>query len=365
MDKHPYSQLRAMLAITKASLTNIRSNPASILFSIVFPLIFVVVFGFLSGSEFKIDVGVEKNCDTTNVIYQAIATQSTIRLVTDQSERDMGINLTKGKLDGVLLIQKSAVVGEPYIVNLKTTKASLQGGAFLKFILNEIIDKQTLKTNPTPSIAVLKETEQEGRAYRNIDFILPGQLGFSLLSVGVFGTAFVFMGLRQTLVIKRFFATPIQKPYIILGEALSRMTFGMIAAIIIIGVGHFTFGFTLIEGWVTVLKLLVLSALGLLVFMGFGFVVSGIAKDESAVPPLSNIVTLPQFLLAGTFFSISAFPSWLQPISKALPLTYLNEAMRKIAFEGAGFGDVLPNIFILIGWGVVIYAVAVKTFRWQ
>jgi len=99
--------------------------------------------------------------------------------------------------------------------------------------------------------------------------------------------------------------------------------------------------------------------------MGFGFVVSGIAKNESSVPPIANIITLPQFLLSGTFFSINVFPSWLQPISRALPLTYLNDALRKVAFEGAGLFDVTHQIFIMLIWGVVIYAVAVKLFKWE
>ena len=62
--------------------------------------------------------------------------------------------------------------------------------------------------------------------------------------------------------------------------------------------------------------MLTLSAMGLIVFMGFGFVVSGIAKNESVIPPLANVITLPQFLLSGTFFPIDAFPKWLQAISK-------------------------------------------------
>lgn len=99
--------------------------------------------------------------------------------------------------------------------------------------------------------------------------------------------------------------------------------------------------------------------------MGFGFVVSGIAKSESTIPPISNIITLPQFLLAGTFFSTDAFPSWLQVISKVLPLTYLNDAMRKVAFEGAGLWDVKQQILVLVIWGIGIYAVAVKVFKWE
>jgi ABC-2 type transport system permease protein len=125
------------------------------------------------------------------------------------------------------------------------------------------------------------------------------------------------------------------------------------------------FGFTLIHGITTVLNMLVLSAIGLIIFMGFGFTVSGIAKNESSVPPLSNIITLPQFLLSGTFFSITAFPAWLQYISKVLPLTHLNDAMRKVAFEGAGLGDVTHQLLILFAWFIGIYAVAVKTFKWE
>jgi ABC-2 type transport system permease protein len=111
--------------------------------------------------------------------------------------------------------------------------------------------------------------------------------------------------------------------------------------------------------------MMVLSVIALSVFLGFGFVVSGIAKNESAVPSIANLITLPQFLLAGTFFPISNFPEWLQPVSRILPLTYLNEALRKISFEGASIFDVWYDILILLIWGVIVYAVAVKVFRWE
>ncbi len=216
-----------------------------------------------------------------------------------------------------------------------------------------------------PKLAEVNETTISGREYKYIDFILPGMLGFSLLSSGVFGTAFVFLSLRLTLVIKRFFATPVKRYSIVLGEAIARIVFALLGALFIIAIGHYVFGFTLIHGFTTVLNMLLLSAIGLIIFMGFGFTISGIAKNESTVPPLSNIITLPQFLLSGTFFSTSAFPTWLQSISRVLPLTHLNDAMRKVAFEGAGLGDVTHQLFILGLWFIGIYIVAVKTFKWE
>jgi ABC-2 type transport system permease protein len=110
---------------------------------------------------------------------------------------------------------------------------------------------------------------------------------------------------------------------------------------------------------------LFLSFLGLMVFMGFGFIVSGLSKSESSIPPFANLITLPQFLLSGTFFTIDNFPSWLQPICKVLPLTHLNDAMRSVAFEGAHLSDCGFQIGVLSLWGLFAYAVAIKVFRWE
>jgi ABC-2 type transport system permease protein len=284
----------------------------------------------------------------------------------EKSEKEMNQDLAKGRLDAVINIQKNPAGMPAYFVNVQYTEASKEKGNVLKSILNNVILPMNSKANPgPPPVAELKETTIKGREYKTIDFILPGQLGFALLSTGVFGTAFVFISLRLTLVIKRFFATPVSKASIVLGEAIARIVFALFTAIFIILVGHFAFGFTLIHGITTVLNMLVLSTIGLIVFLGFGLAVSGIAKNESTVPPIANIITLPQFLLSGTFFSISVFPTWLQPICRALPLTYLNDAMRKVAFEGASLWDVNHQILILLLWGVGIYALAVKVFKWE
>ena len=139
----------------------------------------------------------------------------------------------------------------------------------------------------------------------------------------------------------------------------------MITAVVIIGVGYLFFGFTLIHGAQTFLEMLVLSFVGLLLFMGFGFIISGLATSDSSIPPFANLITMPQFLLGGTFFSIEAFPKWLLPISKAMPLTHLNDAMRSVAFEGHNLWDVRNEIGILLLWTIAVYFVATKVFKWQ
>jgi len=360
----PYNHTKATLALAKASFRSILRSPSAVVFTLAFPLIFILVFGFLGGGGIKVDLAVAPRSDLKNPVVKALEETAVIKLVQGKNEQEIQQLLEKGSVAGVIDIHKNTAGQPAYLANVTYTSASIDRGNILKSILNNLmytLNSKDLK----PAVAEIRESTVHGRTYRTIDFILPGQLGFSLLSTGVFGTAFVFFSLRQTLVIKRFFATPVRRSSIILGEGIARIGFALLGAVFIILIGHFFFHFTLIHGVVTVLNMLVLSVIALIAFMGFGFVVSGIAKSESTIPPIANIITLPQFLLSGTFFSIDNFPAWLQPISRALPLTYLNDAMRQVAFEGAGLWDVKVQILIMVGWGIGIYALAVRVFKWE
>ena len=366
MGMNRYSQTTAMFAIAKASLISILRSPSAVVFSLLFPLVFIVVFGFVGSGSVKVKVALLPGSGADNKVMESLRQLHVVKWVEGLDEVEINKRLKGGQVDAALKV--TCLPGEvtPFAVDVfYSAAAGEKSMVFQSLIQNRIglLNQQAIHQKPV--MARLQEATVRGREYKMIDFILPGQLGFSLLSSGVFGTAFVFLSLRQTLVIKRFFATPVKRPYIILGETLSRIVFSLIGSLFIILAGHFAFGFTLVHGALTVISMLLLSALGLVVFMGFGFVVSGIAKNESSVPPIANIITLPQFLLSGTFFSVDSFPGWLQPLCKALPLTHLNDAMRKVSFEGAGLWDIAPQLGIVILWGFVVYALAVKFFRWE
>jgi ABC-2 type transport system permease protein len=361
-----------MLAITKGSLKSIFRSPSAVVFSFVFPFVFILVFGFIgnNGGVPVYKIALDKNCDTTNALYDSIATSNRIRIVRFDKETDLRDNLVKGKITGILNIKKDSTEIPAYTYRLSTTSASNdKWPQFMPLISGIVNTISNAKYAHRPTYAVpdfdYTRDVQQIREYKTIDFILPGQLGFSLLSSGVFGVAFMFFNLRNTLVLKRFFATPISRTYIVLGEGLARVIFQMLTAIVIIVAGRYLFNFTLINGFETLLEMLFLSFIGLIVFMGLGFIVSGLATSDSSIPPFANLLTLPQFLLGGTFFSVDVFPKWLQPISNALPLTHLNTAMRAVAFEGQSLWDVKNEIGILLLWGVVVYAIAIKVFKWE
>ena len=365
----PYNQIQAMFAITRASLRAIFRSPSAVIFGFAFPLIFILVFGFIGGGGISVKIALKNLSDTNNILMKnGLLKNPSVRLIKYQSEEEAKRNLAKGNIAAIIEID-STHTGNGYQYTFKTTTSSASMDKFpiLQSQLGSVIRISDEKIYPNrPTVAKIeRQPDIPGREYKTIDFILPGQLGFSLLSAGVFGVAFMFYSLRNTLVLKRFFATPIKRPYIILGEGLSRVVFQLLTAVVIISIGYFAFGFTLVHGFETFLEMMILSFIGLLVFMGFGFIVSGLATSDSSIPPFANLITLPQFLLAGTFFPIDRFPGWLQVIAKVLPLTHLNTAMRSVAFEGSHLWDVKNEIGILLLWGVIAYAVAIKVFRWE
>jgi len=355
-----------MFSITRASLKATFRSPSAVAFGFGFPLVFILVFGFVGGNgAFSVDVGLDKNVDTTSPAYIAVKNISVLNFI-DKPDTVLNEDLAKGNITAIISINKNSKdTLTKYFVHLKTSNAvNQQNVRTLQNVLNAALMPPDWTT---PKLIRVDPTVEKipGRIYRSIDFYLPGQLGFSLMGAGVFGVAFLFFNLRQQLVLKRFFATPIKRPYIVFGEALSRVTFQMMTSVVIIGIGIVFFHFTLVHGFSTFMQMMVLSFLGLLVFMGFGFIVSGVAKNESTIPPFANLFTFPQLLLSGTFFPIEVFPKWLQFFCNLLPLTHFNNAMRNISFEGASLVDSWHDIGALLIWGAVVYAVAIKVFKWD
>ena len=161
------------------------------------------------------------------------------------------------------------------------------------------------------------------------------------------------------------YASPVSKTNIVIGESLGRVFFQLITVVVLVVFGTYFYHFTLSNGLVTFLELLALSTVGLLLFMGFGFFISSVAKNQNVIPIYANLFMFPQYFLSGTFFPKSLLPHGVQWLVSILPLTALNDSLRKISFEGLHLNDCLKELGILAAWGVVIYALAIKFFKWE
>ncbi|ANH80144.1 ABC transporter [Niabella ginsenosidivorans] len=361
-----YSQSRALWAITKASFKAIFSQPSSIFFSLLFPIVFILIFGaFGDRAPSPAKVAVDPSSDTTVAIFDSLKHSAFMKFVAYADTASRNADLRKGKLDAVMLIKKSADTMHPVQVLLQSTEASAGALQGLTHSIDYAALRMQLKEAHMNREYTISTAIIPGKKYRSIDFVLPGQLGFSVLFSTLFGIAFIFFNLREQLVLKRFYASPVKKINILIGIGASRLFFQLINLVVLILLGHFFLNFTLVHGALTFFEMLLLSVIMLFLLMGVGLIISSIAKNDTMIPLMINVFGFPQMLLAGTFFPIEVFPGWMQTLCELLPLTQFNDAMRKISFEGLHLYDCWREIGYLGIWIVVTYFIVSKTMRWE
>lgn len=357
------SQVIMAWGLTKYALKSTLRNRSSLIFSLIFPLVFVAIFGSIGNGGQSVSLGVAQNLNKTTPIYQAIATIA--------AEKGSAVKLVEDNNDNLTHQLKQSTLGailEPGTtfnsITLVTSTANPQGGSAAETIMNGILSQLNLRAAGVTKPAFSFTTKDvAGKSIRYIDFALPGQIGFSLISIATFGIAFPLITLRKTLVLKRIFATAVRPITFVISQCLARSFQAMIQAAVILLVGIYGFHFTLAHGWVTAAEMLILSFLAVLAFLGFGILIGNIARDEQSLPIAINLFNLPQILLAGVFFPIDSLPKWVQFIGNNLPLAYFTTALRKIANDGASLITVWPYIAGIIIWGAVSYVAASRVFK--
>jgi ABC-type multidrug transport system permease subunit len=197
---------------------------------------------------------------------------------------------------------------------------------------------------------------------RYIDFLIPGLLGINLMGGGLWGVGFVVVDMRVRKLLKRFLATPMRRTDFLFALMLSRLIFTLIEIVLLLTFAYFVFDIR-VRGDLTAFAGLVL--LGGLAFAGFGLLVASRAETIETVSGLMNAVMLPMYLFSGVFFSSERFPEAMQPIIRLLPLTALNDGLRAVMNDGAGWSAAAGPAAILTAWGVVCFALAFRLFRWR
>ena len=197
---------------------------------------------------------------------------------------------------------------------------------------------------------------------RYVDFLVPGLIGMNMMGGGMWGMGFVLVDMRVRNLLKRLLATPMRRNHFLLSMVGGRliffipeMMFLLLASVLMFKVpvlGH-------------VASLIVIALVGSLAFCGLGLLTACRAKRIETISGLMNLVMLPMWLMSGIFFSSERFPDFLQPFIQALSLTQLNNALRGVMLNGESLAGQTAPLLILIAWGGISFALALRWFRWN
>ena len=153
---------------------------------------------------------------------------------------------------------------------------------------------------------------------------------------------------------------PINRLSIILGKVMAQTIRGMIQGFIILLLAIGLFG-VVIQGNILLVILLVL--LTVFSFVGLGILITSFTDREETATMVMMTLMFPMMFLSGVFFPLAQMPWYMQDFAHFLPLTYATTAMRKVMVLGAGIDAVFLELVILIGFGIVMLAVAVPMFK--
>lgn len=348
-------------------------DKTAIFFIFVFPLIFLFVFGGIFGNDSSpsFNVALLNKADnefTTNFLKAAqkddlIKVNQAINTEADARER-----MSRGEIDAIINLPKSfgeVQADQPYPsgqAEVIVDQNSAQAGSTLKSVLDGIFNEinKDITQAPAPFTAKLTTTREAG--LDQFDYTFAGLVGFSILSLGIFGPTSVFPRMKQQGIMRRYHTTTLRVWQFFLANVLSQMFVAVLSVGLMFAVALTVFDLNMRGDY---LSLLVVVLLGTATMFGIGLAVGGWAKNENQAAPLGNMISFPMMFLSGTFFPRFLMPDWLQGISGLLPLTPIVDALRFVITEGRTLYQIGPELGLTAAWLVVIYVIAFRVFRWE
>lgn len=168
-----------------------------------------------------------------------------------------------------------------------------------------------------------------------LEFILPGMVALSSMTISFAGTVFSICGERlYTKNFEEMLLMPVHPLALYLGKMLAGvvrglMTSGSVILVAVLFTGKF---------WSFLNPLfLLLIILNCAVFAGLGVLVGLQVKSLETVGLYNNFLIIPMSFLGGTFFDPSSLPTVLKGIVYFLPLTYTTLGLRSAAYDMAQF----------------------------
>lgn len=359
--------MSTFLSLVRANFVMVLRQRAVIISSLGLAVISVLVFGFLFGNNgaSKTQLGVvdEDHSQVSAQVVSQLQKNDSFAVYTG-NEADEQQALKDGNRDAILIIP--AGFGEQVV----------QGGAHLQVFYNQsnpvteagtklavsaIVDGINRAATHQPGPVTLDEQGVAAKNLRQIDFVTPGMIGMLLMWANL-TVAVQLVFWREEGITKRLAATPLAPIAMISGQLLARLLLSVAQEVVLIALAIWIFNIHIYGNWGLLALVIVLGALTML---AIGFAVAGFFKKSQAANAGILLVSFPMMFLGGSYFPVSQIGGVLGGIIHALPLYYLNDALRQIVNNGAGWAAIQTSVLILAAWVVASLLVTWRAFRWQ
>jgi len=188
-----------------------------------------------------------------------------------------------------------------------------------------------------------------------VEFVGTGTVATAVLFSSVFPAMFgVFVKYQFQKTYDAILAAPVDTEELVTGEALWIATragvYGCMPMLVAMA-----FGLDPALGMLLVPFIAFITGFG---WASFGILIAAILKSIDNFNYVTSTVITPLFLVAGTFFPISALPGWAQVAANVNPLYHCVELVRDASIYGMELVD-LWHVAFIVAFGLVVWRLAI------
>ncbi|MDR2204222.1 MAG: ABC transporter permease [Nitrososphaerota archaeon] len=345
-------------------------NKFGLFFGLIFPVVLILIFGAIfSGDAGVVNVYAQNQDEGAfgqnigNNFLTALNESTTIRVViVNTSENFTDFLSSKSASDGIVIptsFTKDYLAGQQVNVTVYGSPASSTSGIVSGTVNGYINYFNLQRFNGTMVIGMTSATvNTEQTTY--IDFLVPGLIGFSILTNPMFSLVNIAADYKKNKLFKQLSLTPLTKMEWLISKVLFYIALSAAGFILMVAVGVIAFGAHIALS----LWLIPFLVLGPILFASLGMLVGSVAKNPETAGVIGNVITFPMMFLTGTFFPLSMMPEYLQTIARVLPLYYVTEGLNNVMVYN-NIPNALIDIVVLGIITLVIFVLAVKLFKWR
>ena len=182
---------------------------------------------------------------------------------------------------------------------------------------------------------------------------------------------------------EKMLVSPLDRSAMFFGKVLSEVARIVVQTVIILLLGYLllvlktgaAFDQYLRTGVAGIGGVVVLTVLFGGAFIAYSNIVALVSRDQEATIMFTNLLTFPLVFVSSAFLPLSVLPGWIRTVAVFNPITYGVDGVRAImlgedvmtVLEVTAFGGlwdtVVPAVVVLVGWNVLLGAVAIGLLR--
>jgi ABC-2 type transport system permease protein len=295
-------------------------------------------------------------------VVRYVGTRTELAQLLEQGTARVGVIIPQGF--GVGLVSNEAVV--QVLLDGTEITTSLLAQAYLEAISYQYT-QQMVGEELRLAIAVGDQEQLEARSrvwfnegLRTENFQLPAEMAGGVALLAIFLPAVAIVRERERGTLEQLFVTPIRPIELIVGKSLLALlvTYVGFLGMLALNVYHFEVP---LRG--SLVLLMVLTGYYIFVELGWGLLISVVAKTQGQGLLLAFFLVVLEVILSGQILPVEFMPRPVQMISYLAPNKHYTAIVRAVMLRGVGLSDLWPQVIALGVLGVALYTVA--AFRLQ